>query len=163
MTVVTASLPVATELSQRESCTVIMLGGRVRGRTLATVDHWVARMLSEFSIDLAFMGANGISTTSGLTTPEPVVSEVKAAAVQASRRRIFAGAHTKFRMTSFSKFADVRDFEMLITDNKLSAGEAGRFAALGPEVFRVLPKRFLPMSAMVTERSQRAANGQCGH
>jgi DeoR family fructose operon transcriptional repressor len=83
------------------------------------------------------MGANGISTTSGLTTPEPTVSEVKAAAIRASRRRIFVGAHTKFRMTSFSKFADVSDFQMLITDTKLSAAEAQRFSALGPEVYRV--------------------------
>jgi DeoR family fructose operon transcriptional repressor len=51
--VVTASLPVATELAPRASYAVILLGGRVRGRTLATVDHWVPRMLAEFSIDLA--------------------------------------------------------------------------------------------------------------
>jgi DeoR family transcriptional regulator, fructose operon transcriptional repressor len=137
VTVVTASIPVAAELSPRPDYTVIMLGGRVRGGTLATVDHWVSKMLREFSIDLAFVGANGISTTAGPTTPEPVVSEVKAAAIRASRRRIFVGTHTKFRMTSFSKFAEVSDFEMLITDTKLSAAEALRFSVLGPDVVRV--------------------------
>ena len=121
LTVVTASIPVAEVLAPRGGYTVILLGGRVRGRTLATVDHWVPRMLSEFSLDLAFIGANGISVHSGLTTPEPAVSEVKAAAIRVSRRRIFVGAHTKFRATSFSKFAEVSDFEMLITDTKLSA------------------------------------------
>jgi DeoR family transcriptional regulator, fructose operon transcriptional repressor len=137
LTVVTASMPVAQELSRRSSYTVILLGGRVRGGTLATVDHWVSQMLSEFSIDLAFIGANGISATAGLSCPDPVVSAVKATAVRVSRRRVFVGAHTKFRMTSFSKFADVSDFEMLITDSKLSASEAQRFSVLGPDVFRV--------------------------
>jgi hypothetical protein len=47
LTIVTASIPVAAELSPRSPCTVILLGGRVRGRTLATVDHWVPRMLAE--------------------------------------------------------------------------------------------------------------------
>ena len=137
LTVLTASLPVATLMADRPLYTVIMLGGRVRGRTLATVDRWVETMLSEFSIDLAFMGANGLSVTGGATTPDPAVSAVKAAAVRASKRRIFVGAHNKFGPVSFSKFADVRDFEMLITDTGLSRRDAHAFAMAGPKVQRV--------------------------
>ena len=42
-------------------------------------------MLAGFVIDLAFIGANGISREHGLTTPDPAVSEVKAQAIRGSR------------------------------------------------------------------------------
>ena len=137
LTVVTASLPVASMLAARPSCSVILLGGRVRGRTLATVDHWATSMLSDFVIDLAFMGANGISRTHGLTTPDPAVAAVKSAVVRASRRRIFIGAHVKFSAVSFVRFAEVSDFEALVTDTGLAPSEAHRYAELGPTVIRV--------------------------
>jgi DeoR/GlpR family transcriptional regulator of sugar metabolism len=137
LTVVTASLPVASMLAVRPSCSVVVLGGRVRGRTLATVDHWATSMLSGFVIDLAFMGANGISRTHGLTTPDPAVAAVKSAALRASRRRIFIGAHLKFSAVSFVRFAEVSDFEALITDTGLSPSEAHRYTDLGPAVIRV--------------------------
>jgi DeoR family transcriptional regulator, fructose operon transcriptional repressor len=137
LTVVTASLPVASMLAVRPSCSVIVLGGRVRGRTLATVDHWATSMLSDFVIDLAFLGANGISRTHGLTTPDPAVAAVKSAVVRGSRRRIFIGAHVKFSAVSFARFAEVSDFEALITDTGLAPSEAHRYTELGPAVIRV--------------------------
>ena len=137
LTVVTASLPIASMLAVRPSCSVILLGGRVRGRTLATVDHWATSMLSDFVIDLAFIGANGISRAYGLTTPDPAVAAVKTAAVRASRRRIFIGAHVKFSAVSFVRFAEVSDFEVLITDTGLAPSEAHRYTDLGPTVVRV--------------------------
>ena len=54
-----------------------------------------------------------------------------------SRRRIFVGIHTKFGVTSFRRIAGVADFEALVTDTFLSAHEAHRYAALGPQVIRV--------------------------
>ena len=44
---VTAALPTATALARNPATTVIQLGGRIRGGTLATVDHWTFRMLEE--------------------------------------------------------------------------------------------------------------------
>ena len=99
---------------------VILLGGRVRGRTLGTVDHWATNMLSDLVIDLAIMGTNGISRDRGLTTPDPAVSAVKHKVVEVSRRRLFVGVHTKFGVNSFCKFADIADFETLITDTGMS-------------------------------------------
>ena len=76
VTVVTSSLLAAGALADAQDVTVLLLGGRMRGRTLATVDHWALRMLKELVIDLAFLGANGISREHGLTTPDPAVAYV---------------------------------------------------------------------------------------
>ncbi|CAL9626016.1 DeoR/GlpR family DNA-binding transcription regulator [Streptomyces albus] len=137
LTVVTASLPVAHTLATAGDFTVLLLGGRVRGGTLATVEHWTTKMLAGFVVDLAFVGANGISREHGLTTPDPAVSEVKAQAIRAARRRVFVGLHTKFGAVSFCRFAEVSDFEALVTSTSLSAQEAHRYAMRGPQVIRV--------------------------
>jgi DeoR family fructose operon transcriptional repressor len=47
------------------------------------------------------------------------------------------GTHNKFGVSSFSKFADVSAFEMLITDTGLPARTAHAFSMAGPEVHRV--------------------------
>ncbi|EST32562.1 transcriptional regulator [Streptomyces niveus NCIMB 11891] len=137
LTVVTASLAVANGLADADKIAVLLLGGRVRGGTLATVDHWATRMLADFVIDLAFVGANGISREYGLTTPDPAVSEVKAQAMRSARRKVFAGIHTKFGAVSFCRFADVGDFEAIVTDVGLPSAEAQRYSLLGPQVIRV--------------------------
>jgi DeoR family transcriptional regulator, fructose operon transcriptional repressor len=137
ITVITPSLPIATVVADRAEATVYLLGGRVRGRTLGTVDHWATDMLGRFVIDLAFVGANAISRTHGLTTPDPAVADVKATAIRVSRRRIFIGVSPKFASSSFCKFAEISDFELIITDRRLSGTEAERIAALGPRVLRV--------------------------
>jgi DeoR/GlpR family transcriptional regulator of sugar metabolism len=136
LTVVTASLNTAAVLSTYTSATAILLGGRVRGRTLATVDHWASRMLAGFVIDLAFVGANGISREHGVTTPDPAVADVKAQAMRVARRRVFVGVHTKFGVSSFCRFADVADFHTIVTDAALPASEAHRYASFGPQVIR---------------------------
>jgi DeoR family fructose operon transcriptional repressor len=136
-TVVTASLEAAIALAPSAAIEVILLGGRLRSRTLGTVDRWATAMLSEFVLDLAVLGANGITRDRGLTVPNTAVAAVKAKALEVSRRRIFAGIHTKFGITSFCRFADVADFETLITDTVLPPHEAQRFSAMGPQVLRV--------------------------
>jgi DeoR family fructose operon transcriptional repressor len=137
LTVVTSSLLAAGSLATASDITVVLLGGRMRGLTMATVDHWATRMLSEFVIDLAYIGANGISREHGLTTPDPAVAAVKSEVVARSRRRIFVGLHTKFGVSSFCRFAEPADFEALVTDTGLTAAEAHKYGALGPQVLRV--------------------------
>jgi DeoR/GlpR family transcriptional regulator of sugar metabolism len=137
LTVVTASLSTAAVLSTSTSATAILLGGRVRGRTLATVDHWASRMLAGFVIDVAYVGANGISREHGVTTPDPAVADIKAQAMRVARRRVFVGVHTKFGVSTFCRFADVADYHTIVTDAALPASEAHRYAALGPQVIRV--------------------------
>ncbi|MFZ3468019.1 DeoR/GlpR family DNA-binding transcription regulator [Streptomyces sp. 4.24] len=137
LTVVTASLSTAAAIADSPNTTVLLLGGRVRARTLATVGSWAAAMLSGFVIDLAYIGSNGISREFGLTTPDPVVADVKAKALEVSRRRVFMGHHGKFGASSFCRFAEISDFETIITDTGLSTAEAHRYSLLGPQVIRV--------------------------
>jgi DeoR family fructose operon transcriptional repressor len=45
--------------------------------------------------------------------------------------------HTKFGVSSFCRFAEIADFEAIVTDAALPASEAHRYSLLGPQVLRV--------------------------
>lgn len=137
LTVVTSSLLAAEALAHSRTVTVLLLGGRMRGRTLATVDHWAVDMLSSLVIDVAFLGTNGISLEHGLTTPDPAVAAVKGTAVRVARRPVLVAAHSKFGESSFCRFARIEDFEAIVTGQELGAEEARRYEELGPVVIRV--------------------------
>lgn len=136
LTIVTPSLLVAEAVANTFNITVLLLGGRVRGLSLATVDHWATRMLAGLVIDLAYLSTSGVSLAHGLTTSDPAVADLKNVVVTRARRRICVGVHNKFGVSSFSRFADIVDFEALVTDTGLSTVQAARYAALGPRVVR---------------------------
>lgn len=136
LTVITASVPLAAAIGARTDVTVILLGGRVRPNTLATVGSATTGMLGRYVIDLAFLGANGISLTHGLTTPDPAVADVKAQAIRSSRRRVLVGVNSKFGISSFCRFGDLKDIETIVTDDGMSVADARRYAKRGPQVIR---------------------------
>lgn len=136
ITVLTASVPLAAAIAGRTDLTVIMLGGRLRPATLASVGSVTTSTLGRFVVDLAILGTNGISLSAGLTTPDPAVADVKAQAIRCSRRRILVGAHTKFGITSFCRFGELRDIETIVTDEGLPLSDARKYAQLGPHVVR---------------------------
>ncbi|MFT4127558.1 MAG: DeoR/GlpR family DNA-binding transcription regulator [Gordonia sp. (in: high G+C Gram-positive bacteria)] len=137
LTVVTSSLLAGEALAYSTSVTVLMLGGRMRGRTLATVDHWATDMLRGLVIDVAFLGTNAISLEHGLTTSDPAVAAVKHTACQVARRPILVAAHSKFGESNFCRFAEIADLEAIVTGTELGLDQARRYEAMGPTVLRV--------------------------
>ena len=136
ITVVTPSLAIATSLVGKPNIEVIVLGGRVRPQTLGAVDHWAVAMLETLVLDLAFMGANGVSLDHGMTVPDSAVAAVKTMAVRVSRRRIFVADSSKFGADSFVRFAGISDFEKFVTDSGLAIEHAAELHTRGVEVIR---------------------------
>ena len=134
LVVLTNALPIAMSLSVRPNITVLMLGGRVRGRTQATVDAWAMAALVDSYVDVAFLGANGISPERGLTTPDTNESAVKHAMIKAARRSVVLADHTKIGQDHLSRFAALDEIDTLITDSGLDAQVADELRALGPKV-----------------------------
>ncbi|GAA4161808.1 DeoR/GlpR family DNA-binding transcription regulator [Gryllotalpicola daejeonensis] len=133
-TVVTNSLAIAVSLAGRPNVEVISLGGRVRAKTLGAVDFWAVEMLETMVLDLAIIGANGISVQRGATVPDAAIAEVKAAAMKQSRRSILIADHSKVGADSFVRFASLADFELFITDDGVSSEHADELRASGLEL-----------------------------
>ncbi|MGH2749027.1 MAG: DeoR/GlpR family DNA-binding transcription regulator [Actinomycetota bacterium] len=134
LTVVTNSLPNAMTVAARPSLNLLLVGGRVRGRTLADVDDWALRSLSDLSVDVAFIAANGVSVERGLSTPDLSEAAVKRAMVATGRRVVLLADHTKVGDQHFARFAEITDVDIFVTDRGLSANEVEAFERAGPKV-----------------------------
>jgi len=120
LTVVVNSPVIAVELGTRKNLNILLLGGRLRGRTLATVDDWALRPLADIFVDVAFMGTNGCSVERGLTTPDPAEAAVKQAMIHAARRCVLLADHTKMGNDCLARFGALSDVDTLITDVSLA-------------------------------------------
>jgi DeoR family transcriptional regulator, fructose operon transcriptional repressor len=136
LTVVVNSPVLATILGPRPNITVLLLGGRLRGRTLAAVDDWALRPLADLYVDVAFMGTNGCSAERGLTTPDQAEAAVKRAMIAAARRVVVLADHTKVGNDNLARFGSMSDVDVLITDSGLDAELATELEEAGVRVVR---------------------------
>jgi DeoR family fructose operon transcriptional repressor len=116
LTVVVNSPVIATILGTRANINVLLIGGRLRGKTLATVDDWALRPLADMYVDVAFIGTNGMSVERGLTTPDPAEAAVKRAMINAARRTVVLADHTKIGHDYLARFGTLAQLDLLITD-----------------------------------------------
>ena len=134
LTVVTTGLPIATELASRAGFTVHVVGGRVRGRTLAAVDDWAVHTLRGVRVDVAFLGTNGFSIEGGLTTPDSAEAAVKRAALGIAGQTVLLADNTKIDAKFLCRYGDASDIDLLITDDGVPARELKRLRDSGLEV-----------------------------
>jgi len=139
LTVVTNSPEIGVHLAQRDDLTVMLLGGRLRKRTLATVDDWAAQALQRIHVEVAFLGTNGLSVSRGLTTPDPTEASTKRAMITSANRVIVLADHTKLGNDYFARFGDVGEVDVLVTDSGLDDDHATQLTQAGLDVKRAQP------------------------
>lgn len=116
LTVVTNAVTLALRLAPLPLVTVLLVGGRLRQRTLANVDDFAVRMLRDLRVDVAFMATNGISER-GCSTPDAAEAAVKRAMVEAADRTVLVVDHSKFGQEHFVRFADLTELDVVVTDS----------------------------------------------
>lgn len=134
LTVVTNAVPLVAALAVRPKIAVLLLGGRVRGRTMAAVGDWALRVLADTYVDVAFIGTNGLSVHRGLTTSDTAEAAVKRAMIHAARRVVVLTDHTKIGNDCLSRFGELSEVDSVITDTGLAAEVAEQLSAAGPTV-----------------------------
>lgn len=118
LVVFTNALSIATELAVRRRLAVHVIGGRLRAETQANVGSEAEQALDGINVDVAFLGTNAISTSRGLTTPDPAEAAVKHAMLATTRRRVLLCDHSKFEAVSGVRHAQLEDIDLLITDRE---------------------------------------------
>lgn len=136
LTVVTNSMPIAAELAGRPGIALHVLGGHVRENTLAAVGPWAWDALDHISVDIAFIGANGITASRGMTTPDVDEARVKSAFVEKGRRVIALADHTKFGREDFALISPLFAVDTVITDAGIDGDVVSELESLGIEVVR---------------------------
>jgi len=138
--VVTNSPTIGLSLATRDDLTVLLLGGRLRKRTQATVDDWAVHCASQVHVDVAFIATNGLSVARGLTTPDQAEAAIKRAMISSARRVVVLADHTKIDDDYFARFGDLADIDLLITDSGLDEDAARELNAAGLDVVRADPR-----------------------
>jgi len=137
LTVVTPSLPNACALANRPGVTLMLVGGRLRGHTMASVDGWALDALKDTFVDVAFLSTSGLSVERGLTTPDTAEAMVKRAAIASARRTVLLADHTKIGDDHFARFGGLCDVDTLITDRGAEPRELDEIGRAGVKVIIV--------------------------
>lgn len=120
LTIITASLPIAYEISSKLSLNsdirLVIAGGIVRPGELSMVGHLAENSFSEFFVDKAFIGAGGLDQESGLTEYNLEDALVKRAFIQGAQQRIVVADGTKFGRTTFAKIVTLSLIDTVVTD-----------------------------------------------
>ncbi len=117
LTIVTNSLPVIAELSNTPGFDLIALGGSVRQHSLATIGPLTVGSLQRLHADRAFLGATGATIARGLSTPNIVEAETKAAMIAAASERVALVDGSKIGNASLAPFASWDDLEWLVSEH----------------------------------------------
>lgn len=134
LTVVTNSIPAAAALSALPRVELLMIGGRVRGLTGAAVGEWSLGELAGLTVDVAFLGTNGLSVRRGLTTPDQAEGAAKHAMVRAGKRVVVVADSSKVGVDHMHRFADLGEVDLFLTDSGLAPEAAAELRSAGLEV-----------------------------
>ncbi|MGO4588256.1 DeoR/GlpR family DNA-binding transcription regulator [Paenarthrobacter sp. 2TAF44] len=134
LVVITHAIPIAGKLSSTAGIALQILGGRVRGLTQAAVGQSTVEAAYKLRPDIAFVGANGIHSVFGLSTPDPEEAAVKAAFVKSARRVVALADSSKLDAETLVQFATLKDVDTLITDSEPSAELSAALAEAGVDV-----------------------------
>ena len=119
LTVITNALPILAELSALEGLELIALGGIVRRHSLAMVGPQTVAALRVLHADMAFLGATGATLAQGLSTPNLIEAEAKAAMIASAAECTALLDHSKFAQASLAPFVSWNDLDHLVSDAPL--------------------------------------------
>lgn len=130
----THCVPIAARLSAAPGVTLHLLGGRVRGLTQCAVGETTVRALDELRVDVAFLGANGITADHGFSTPDEAEASVKRAMARAGQRVVVLADSSKLGREHLVRFAAPGEVDVLVTDSGADPAAVAALEAAGIEV-----------------------------
>ena len=128
LTIITNSLNCARYFQDRPSCSLMILGGALRGSDGSLVGDLTTTTLRQFKVDVAVIGCSAIEDDGSVMDHDMDKIAVKRAALTTARRSFLVADAAKFKRRATTRIAGIADFTAVITDAPPSAGV---IAALG--------------------------------
>jgi DeoR/GlpR family transcriptional regulator of sugar metabolism len=133
LTVVTASLPIASLLGTRP-VRVVCLGGAVLHDELSCVGSGALRTLATYRFDVAVIGAAGLSARWGITELTDDEAEVQRSALERADRVVVIADGSKIGTATSTVVGPASRVATLVTDPTAPDDELERLRAAGVEV-----------------------------
>lgn len=137
LTIVTNSLAVAQELRDAPGVSVVMPGGKFQPETNSITGTGGLSLLRRFNLQKGFFGAHGITLKEGLTDVSLEEAEIKRELAAMCRQKIAVVDASKWGQVGLASFAQIEDFDIVITDKQAPAELLEQVRTLGIEVIEV--------------------------
>jgi DeoR family transcriptional regulator, aga operon transcriptional repressor len=118
LTVVTNALNIASELAIRPNLKLVVTGGTARPESYELVGPLAEQTLAGTNLDIVFVGADGVSVESGLTTHHEGEAHTNLALIERAARVIAVADGSKIGRISFAKICGLERVDELITDDR---------------------------------------------
>lgn len=137
VTIITTSINVAMELSNRRDLSIFVPGGFLRPNWFSLIGASTVRDIEQFYPDIVYIGVNGIHHTRGLTTQVIEEAAVNRAMIDHGRRRVVVADGSKLGKVYQAKISEISSVNVLITDTSVSDDRIAPYEDIGIEVHRV--------------------------
>ena len=139
LTVVTASLPIASLLGTR-AVKVVCLGGAILRDELSCVGSAALRTLATYRFDLAVIGAAGLSAQWGITELTDEEAEVQRSALERADRVVVIADGSKIGGATSAVVAPADRIATVVTDASAPAAELARLKKARIDVVIARPR-----------------------
>ncbi|WP_342572701.1 DeoR/GlpR family DNA-binding transcription regulator [Paenibacillus sp. FSL R5-0749] len=116
LTVLTNSIKVAAELSNKEQIRVIATGGQLASKSLSFVGPLAERSLDAYHVDKVFLSCKGVHLTKGISESNELQALVKQKMIQIADEVILLADSSKFNIQAFTRVAEISSVAKVITD-----------------------------------------------
>jgi DeoR/GlpR family transcriptional regulator of sugar metabolism len=136
LTVITTSLPIASELQYDQEIAVLLLGGYVRPGSPDLAGALTEANLETLHADVAFIGADGIDARGAVYNHSPEVARMLAKMAAAASRAYVVADHSKLGHTALWRFGQLKDCSGLVTDAEADRTLVGKLEQAGVRVIK---------------------------
>lgn len=116
ITIVTNSVEILVEAAEISGWQVYSTGGRLQEDSLALVGPSADKSLQSYHADKAVISCKGIDLNGGITDSSEMHAVTKGNMLDCANLKIVAVDYSKFNRVAFTKVADVKKADMIITD-----------------------------------------------
>ncbi|PWI42863.1 DeoR/GlpR family DNA-binding transcription regulator [Streptomyces sp. ICBB 8177] len=134
LTVVTNALNIAYELSVRPTVKIVLTGGVAHSRSFELVGPYSDLVLSRITMDVAFIGVNGVDPVVGATVHDEAEARVNRLMAERAGRAILVADSSKIGTRAFATIGGPELFDTLITDPALPSDSRKAFEEAGWQV-----------------------------
>ena len=134
LTVVTNAINIAMQLAMRPQIKTVVTGGVVHARSYELVGSYVDAVLGSITLDIAFIGVNGVDPSVGPTSHDEREAAVNALMASRATNAVLVADASKIGKRAFASIGDRRLFSTIITDAAATAEQRQRLSDSGYEV-----------------------------